>query len=61
MADTLLVKIQTADRFGTILQCSDDTRKLPSLKEYCEQGWEIVCLTAETHAAALAVLRKAAD
>lgn len=59
MAATLLVKVQTADRFGMVLQCSDDSLKLASIKEYCDQGWEIVSVAAEPHAAALLVLRKA--
>jgi len=60
MAATLLVKVQTADRFGMVLQCSDDANKLGSLQEYCDKGWEIVSVAAEPHAAALVVLRKAA-
>ena len=58
MAATLLVKVQTADRFGMVLQCSDDNLKLASLKEYTDQGWEIVSVAAEPHAAVLVVLRR---
>ena len=59
MAHTLLVKVQTKDQFGSVLQCSDDALKLASLKEYAAAGWEIVQLAVEPHAA-LVVLRRPA-
>lgn len=58
MAQTLLVKVQTKDQFGAVLQCSDDALKLPTLRDYTAAGWEMVQLSAEQHAA-LIILRRA--
>lgn len=58
MARTLLVKVQTKDHFGVVLQCSDDRSRLANLREYCDDGWEIVQIASESPAAALVVLRK---
>lgn len=59
MTETILVKVQTADRFGVVLQSSQESEKLPTLAAYGQAGWEIVSVTAEGAAkSALVVLRK---
>jgi hypothetical protein len=55
---SIIVKMQTTDRFGSVLQSTDDAAKMPTLKDYCDAGWEVVCVTAEGAAAALVALRR---
>ncbi|NUP07324.1 MAG: hypothetical protein HOW73_14825 [Polyangiaceae bacterium] len=58
MAQTILVKVQTKEHFGSILQSSDDRHRFATLREYCDAGWEIAHVSSETPAGALVVLRK---
>ncbi len=58
MADTVLVKVQTLDHFGRVLQCTDERNKLPTLHDYFEAGWEVVALTHDQTGSALVALKK---